>query len=275
VDDAQQADGGRIAQLEEVWRSTIQLGRTIADDEWDRPTDLPGWSVRDCYSHLVGTERSLMGDPMPEVAVDHLPHLTGPMAAMIELPVEARRTTPGAEVLAEWEDVSARRLAELRAMPDEQWDVVGWSPVGEVPFRTFMEVRVFDSWMHEQDVRRALGRPGHLHGPCVAVSVGRIRNALGFVVGKRAGAPDGASVVFEVTGDDGGTFPVVVAGGRARLADEVPADPTVHLTLDVETFCALGGGRWSGERARAEGRVAVTGDEALADAVLGAMAITP
>ena len=57
------------------------------------------------------------------------------------------------------------RVATLAAMSEEEMDTVGWSPVGEVPYRQFMRVRLFDCWMHEQDIRRAVGKPGHLEGP--------------------------------------------------------------------------------------------------------------
>jgi hypothetical protein len=30
-----------------------------------------------------------------------------------------------------------------------------------------MHIRIFDCWVHEQDMRRATGRPGHLTGPVV------------------------------------------------------------------------------------------------------------
>ena len=57
---------------------------------------------------------------------------------MNEAWVEARRRVPGNEVLAEFVETTDRRLDALRAMPPERFDVVGWSPVGEVPYREFM-----------------------------------------------------------------------------------------------------------------------------------------
>lgn len=270
----EQRNAARIAELEEVWGSVAALADELDEEAWATPTDLPGWTAKDCLSHLVGTELMLLGEPAPDVPVDHLEHLTNPFASFIEVWVEARRPVPGADVAAEWRQVVPRRLAELRALPDEAWDEVGPTPIGEAPYRDFMEIRVFDSWMHEQDIRRAVGRPGHLEGPSAEVSVGRVRAGLGFIVGKRAAAPEGTAVVVEVTGPAGGTFAVVV-DGRAREVDEVPERPDVGLTMDVETFCALGGGRWRGADALRDGRVAVAGDEDLAGRILAGMAITP
>lgn len=266
--------GERITgQLATVWASITELGSGLNEADWNTPTDLPGWTAKDCLSHMAGTEAILLGEPVPDVSVDHIPRVTSPFIAMMEVPVEARRATPAAEVMAEFVDVTNRRLAVLAAMSDEQWSTPGWSPVGEVPYATFMEVRVFDCWMHDQDIRRAVGRPGGINVGA-EVSLGRIELGLGFIVGKRAEAPDGTSVVFEVTGPYPRTYAVVV-DGRAGLTDDIPDDPTVRITTDLEVFTALGGGRWSGERAMDTGRVTVAGDSDLAQRILSGMAITP
>lgn len=262
-----------ISQLATVWASVTDLGAGLTEADWNTPTDLPGWTAKDCLSHMAGTEAILLGEPVPDVNVDHIAHVTSPFIAMMEVPVEARRATPGAEVLAEFVDVTNRRLAALAELSDEEWSTPGWSPVGEVPYATFMEVRVFDCWMHDQDIRRAVGRPGGINVGA-EVSLGRIELGLGFIVGKRAEAPDGTSVVFEVTGPYPRTYAVVV-DGRAAATHDIPADPTVRITTDLEVFTALGGGRWSGERATDTGRVTVAGDQDLATRILSGMAITP
>lgn len=260
--------------LEEEWASISAFAAGLDEAQWKTPSALPGWTVQDNLSHIVGTERMLMGEPAHDVDVSHLTHLANPFAAGMEGWVEVRRSLPGAEVLAEFDELVPRRLAQLRAMTDEEMATPGWSPIGEVPYREFMRVRVFDSWMHEQDMRRAVGVAGHLSGPVVDKALQSFTDALGFIVGKRAGAPDGASVVFVLEGETRRVYPVVV-DGRARLVDDVPAEPTVRITLPFTTFVALGGGRWSRDEALAAGGVTVEGDEALAAAVLGGMAFTP
>lgn len=263
-----------VEQLETVWASIGSLCAGFGDDEWRTPTALPGWTVQDCLSHIVGVERNLLGDPPSTAEVSHLAHVTSPFAEMLEVEVEARRGRSGAEVLAEFTETVPRRLARLRAMTDEEMSTPGWSPIGEVPYREFMAVRVFDCWMHEQDIRRAVGRPGHETGPVVDTSMERFRAAMGFVVGKRAAAPEGSSVVLAVTGRPELVFPVVVEG-RARLVEEVPAHPTVRIELPFASFVALGGGRWDRPEAEAHGGVRIEGDEDLGRRVLDGMAFTP
>lgn len=262
-----------VELLAEEWSVLDTLCADLTEAEWKTPTALPGWTVQDCLSHVIGVERMLMGDPAPDIDVSDLSHISDPISANLETWVAARRPWSGAEVLAEYREQVSRRLTALRAMTTADFDRVGFSPIGEVPYRDFMAVRVFDCWMHEQDMRRALDRPGHLQGPVVDAALERFRAAIGFVVGKRAGAPDGTSVVI-VTDSPDVVLPVVVEG-RARLADSVPDDPTVRIKVPFTTFVALGGGRWDAAQAEAAGGVTIEGDEALGRAVLAGMAFTP
>src|SRR3989442_438941 len=57
--------------------------------------------------------------------------------------------------------------------------------------------RIFDSWVHEQDMRRAVDRPGDLDSPAAAHSLGMMVGVLPYVVGKKVGAPDGSTVVVQ------------------------------------------------------------------------------
>jgi uncharacterized protein (TIGR03083 family) len=255
-----------IGLLETVWSSIDSLCSGLGDDEWDRPTDCPGWTVRDQVAHMLGTEGMLAGRAAPESERDaaSLPHVRNPIGAANETWVEGWRDRPGPEVLAAFREITAVRLAALRAMTPEEWDAEGFTPEGPGPYRGFMEIRVFDCWFHEQDIREALGVPGGLTGPVADLALGRVPKALPYVVGKKAGAPDGSTVVFEVEG----TVHAVGVDGRAALLAEVPAAPTVCLTLDRRTFGRLAGGRWSGDRARTEGSVQIEGDADLAHRIL-------
>jgi hypothetical protein len=83
-----------------------------------------------------------------------------------------------------------------------------------------MRVRVMDLWFHEQDVSEATGRPGRLDGLAAAMALDEISAVLGYVVGKKAGAPPGAAVRFERTGGLARRIDVAVSD-RARVADSL------------------------------------------------------
>lgn len=260
-----------IDSLEEVWASIVDGCGNLDEDQWALPTDCPGWSVRDQVSHLIGIEHTLLGDPVPAPVTVVPPYVKNPIGEMNEAWIEARRQTPGSEVLAEFVEVTARRLAELRSFPPEKFEEIGWSPIGQVPYRDFMDTRVLDSWTHEQDVRHALDRPGGRNGAGETLVLAKCAGAMSFVVGKKVGPPDGTFVLFDVNGKLGRPVPVVVEGGRAHVRAEVPSAPTVTLAMDQEAFWRLGLGRVSAGDALSSGQAAVSGDATLGQRVLESM----
>ena len=78
-------------------------------------------------------------------------------------------------------------------------------------------------------------------------------------------------MVFEITGDVGGTIALVMDGGRANRLDPAPDSPTVRLTMGLEPFNALGTGRWTAEQALANGSVTIDGDKALGERIVAEM----
>jgi uncharacterized protein (TIGR03083 family) len=247
-----------IDAFEQTASSMLALGGELGPADWDRPTECPGWSVKDQYSHILGIERYLLGD------TDEGDART---VANTAIDVEARRGSEPAKILGELRDVIDRRLVALRSGAIDLAEVID-TPFGRaMPYGDFMGSRAFDVWMHEQDVRRAAGRPGNLDGPGADCSRQILAGALPFVIGKRAAAAPGQVVVIETPehqwrveiGDD----------RRARFRDG-EAEPTVRLRMAWETFVRLGGGRVPATDADVE----IAGDTDLAGRVLVGLAIT-
>lgn len=270
---AERGGGGEavIDSLAEVWASVADACQDLDASQWALPTDCPGWSVQDQLSHLVGIERTLLGDPSPPPVGQVPGYVKNQIGEMNEAWVEPQRELSGSEVLAAFVDVTDRRLDVLRGLPAEKFDEVGWSPIGQVPYRDFMGTRVLDSWTHEQDIRRAVDRPGGRNGAGEKHVLKQCAGAMTFVVGKKVAPPDGTTVLFEVGGDLGRPVPVEVAGGRAHVRPEPPSDPTVTLTMDQEAFWRLGFGRVSPAEVLASGEARVSGDAALGQRVLESM----
>lgn len=259
--------------LASVWSQVADLCRDLDEAQWSRPTECPGWSVKDNVAHMIGTERMLLGEQPPPVDLGDAGHVRNDIGRANEHWVETYRTQPGTEVLAAFEATTQRRLDVLRAMTTEEWDKEGFTPEGPGPYRQFMAIRVFDCWYHEQDIREALDRPGDLDGPVADLSIGRIERGLPYVVGKKAAAPQGSTVAFDV---DGSPRLEVAVGvdGRAKVLDVVPDAPTVRLRMDRRTYARLAGGRWPGSRALDEGLVVIEGDRQLGETIVANMAFT-
>jgi uncharacterized protein (TIGR03083 family) len=260
------------AALAETWGSLAEVCHDLVAAEWLLPTECPGWSVQDQLSHLIGIERTLMGEAPPTWDAPLGSHVKNDFAAVNETWVAVRRELPGNDVLGEFREVTAQRLGDLGGLSADEWAKVGFSPVGQVPYVDFMDVRVFDSWVHEQDVRLALDRPGGGDSRASQIALDRVRGAMPFVVGKKAGAPDGAVVRFDLSGPgaDALRFDVGVEGGRARLVP-TEGEPTVTLSMSSVDFTRLGCGRTTSDVVEAAGGVAVEGDAALGRGILGVM----
>jgi uncharacterized protein (TIGR03083 family) len=254
-----------LAGLDACWEHLLALGEELTDQDWERPTRCPGWRVKDLYAHVVGTESMLLGRRPPEVEVRERPHVRNDIGAFNEAWVVALESRSRAELLNLIREVIAERRAALSALSDDAWEEVGFTPAGQDTHGRFMRIRVFDQWMHEQDARAAVGRPGHVVGPAVTLSLEEAGASLGYVVGKRAGAPAGTGVRIEVTGPTTRRYDLDVAE-RASVVEDLGRDPDVELRIPLEAFVALIGGRDDAERARAV--VEVRGDEDLARRIL-------
>lgn len=264
----EQTSSPSIDNLERTWRSVLELCTGLTEEEWKRPTGCPGWSVQDNVSHLIDYEARALGQPAPDGAPLRGEHLKNPLGEGNEVGVEHRRRLRGDEVMAELREVTAARAAQLRALgPDDLAQEVV-TPAGPGTVATMLRLRVMDTWSHEQDIRRALGRPGHEEGPAVEEAVGYFAGFLPLVVAKRAAAPDGAVVVFEI--GEVHRSAVQVAEGRGRAVDVPPAGATVRLTMSAGTFAALVGGR-----SDAPDDVEVEGDQALGHRILGVLGFMP
>lgn len=264
-----------VAALTEVWVSLAELGQALSDEQWRAPSPLPGWSVQDNFSHIIGTEMMLAGRPQPEIEIDRAanPHVKNDIGAFNEAWVAHLRASSPTEVLALFEEITASRLEALREITDEAWNEVGFTPAGQDTHGRFMQIRVFDCWLHEQDVRDAVGVPGHLTGIAVDVALDEMSTALGFVVGKRAGIGSGNSVTFALTHDG-----VVVrelhveVAERAAVVSALAEPATATLTMPVGVMTRLGAGRVTADALR--DHVEITGDTAVGERVLANMAYT-
>lgn len=232
-----------IDKLRDVWASISELGAGLDESEWKTATDLPGWTVQDNLAHLIGTERTLQGLPRPDHVAPDADHVKNPIGAANEIEVDSRRHLSGADVLNEWNDTVALRLATFEAGGDDYFEQPAMTPTGPGTVADFLHIRVMDCWAHEQDMRRAVGRPGGLDSASAAHSIDRLIRTLPIVVGKRAATPEGAAVAFDITGPVERHLVYEVRDGRAGLVDTSSAPPIATVSMDSETFAILAFGR--------------------------------
>ncbi len=258
-----------VASLEDLHSLTSSLD----PEDWTRATDCPGWDVHDVVAHVVGFEAMLDGSPTPGQVLDET-HVHNEIGAINQAWIESLRDVEPAALLDDLRALADRRRQELAARPPEDFEALTWSPVGEVPLARFLQIRTFDVWFHEQDVREATSRPGGLDGPVAERALTELTSALGYVVGKRGEVPDGDSVRFVLASDpsssDGRPEIVidVAVRGRARVVDDLEGDPTAVVETDLATFTRLAGGRRDPQELLDSGRVRISGDAELGDRVV-------
>lgn len=231
-----------------VWDDLDALLGGLSEADWEKPSALAGWDIKAVVSHIIGTESFLQGvsPPEPDIDVKALDHVRNDIGVMNECWVRHLSGEPGVQVLEKFREVTSARRKVLEAMTDEQWNAVSFTPAGPDSYGRFMRIRVFDCWMHEQDIRIGLQRPSsdkELLGPALRLSLDEVETSMGFVVGKMAKAPDGSRVLFDLTGPHARQIRVSV-DGRAQLVDDFgDAEPTATIRVDALQFTRLAGGR--------------------------------
>lgn len=234
----------------------------------DAPTDCPGWTVQDVIAHLAHLESVMCGDVSDDGAAGEAElasHYT-------ETGVLHRRTQSLAQVTAELRAAITLRSEQLTDLPDDPDQPAPVTPGGiDWTWDVLLRNRCVDMWVHEQDIRRAIGRPGGMDSTAAQVVTMTFSFAMPYVLGKRVRPEPGTTVRWNVTGEVPVDLAVRVGDdGRAQRLDVIDG-PVTTLSMSTETFAVLVAGRRSADQVD----VTIEGDQVLGRSVLDAMAVTP
>jgi uncharacterized protein (TIGR03083 family) len=262
-----------VKALVDEWEQIAEFMQGRTDEEWHRQSILPGWSVQDIVAHMIGTECMLSGQTPPPATRDlkASDHVRNDIAAMNEQWVDSMRELSPSETLDRFRAVTKGRAETLAAMTQEEFDAPSWTPAGQADYKRFMQIRVYDCRLHEQDIRDTLGMPGNGSGPQAEITVDEIALALGFIVGKKAGAASGTALTIELTGEVARTIHVEV-DGRASVVDRLESPADVTISIASELFVRLAGGRV--EPSAVIDQITWTGDRDLGMRVVSALPFT-
>jgi uncharacterized protein (TIGR03083 family) len=233
-----------------------ELLRGLPDADWARPA-LRDLDVQGLVGHLTGVEedvqRCLAGDP----AVAAAEHVASTQAAAVR---QAGRTP--AQTREEWRRAAERTIELARAGDlDAEMAVHGL----RVPLSLLLVVRAFELWVHDNDIRQAVGLPPSVPDPATLGLMTEVAARLLPHAAARTGADEPMNLHLVLTGPGGGTWDVPIGtGGSGGDSTAEPAD--VVIVSDAIDFCRLVANR----AAPAALDLHITGDAGRAAAVLAA-----
>jgi uncharacterized protein (TIGR03083 family) len=240
--------------LEQCYDAIESVCSRLDSAQWQIQSLCPDWTARDVVSHLGMMERVLTGwlpDGADEVApLDRIAPYQDEVAGLDD---EAFRSRIAG--------IFTARRADLAKLTDADLALPSWTPIGPRTYGGFLEIRIFDFWVHERDITTPLGWATDDAGPRAEIALGQVEGSIGYIVGKKVGLPDHTSIVFHLTGPIERNISVII-DGRARQVESVP-NPTVELTTDSTTFIQLAAGRIDPQQQLDTGKVSVSGDRDL------------
>jgi uncharacterized protein (TIGR03083 family) len=242
--------------LEQCYDAIEGLCARMDKAQWRVQSLCPEWTSRDVVNHLALMERAMTG--WVPSSTEELPHFERVLSGDYE--VAALGDKDFADLVTE---TFAARRGDLAKLTAADLDRPSWTPVGVKTFGRFLEIRVFDFWVHERDITTPLGWPTDDTGARAEIALAEVAGSLGYIVGKRIGLPDGSSIVFHLTGPLKRDLSVVVEG-RAKVVDHLD-QPDVELTTDFLTFMQLACGRIDPQQQIDAGKVTWTGNGELGE----------
>ncbi|HEX4093282.1 MAG TPA: maleylpyruvate isomerase N-terminal domain-containing protein [Trebonia sp.] len=242
--------------LEQCYDAIESLAGRMDATEWRTQSLCPDWDMRGVITHLGMMERVMTGW-LPESADD-----TPPLDRIAPYH-EQTAALDDAAFAARIAEIFAARRADLARLTEADLARPGWTPIGPRGYGGFLEMRIFDFWVHQRDITTPLGWPSDDGGPAAEIALAQVTGSIGYIVGKKIGLPDGASIVFHLTGPVKRDLAVVV-DGRAKAVARVE-HPDVELTMDTVTFIQLAAGRIDPQPQIDAGLVTWAGDARLAD----------
>jgi uncharacterized protein (TIGR03083 family) len=256
----------------------LELLSSLADDDWAKPTACEGWSVKDIAAHLLaddlgrlsrGRDRFAEAAFAPEGRRSYEAELLAFINRMNESWVAAaRRLSPPLliDLLRFSGDQTQRYLESLDPMAIGE--PVSWAGPDPAPVWLDVAREFTERWLHQQQLRDAVQRPGlkepRFFAPVLDTLVRALPHTFRDVL-----APRDTRVALSISGESGGEWALVRDAHCWALYRGAAARPAAAVTIDQETAWRLFTKGLTKDEAKAELR----GDRSLAARVLDTVSI--
>jgi uncharacterized protein (TIGR03083 family) len=238
LDDAPTLDVRPLLELER--RALLSLLAELDADAWCQSTVCPGWTVKDVALHVIGDDLSLLSIVRDRDLSGLIPATTHRSDIITSLNAKndawvaaARGLSPRIITgLMEWtwtELAPYYRGVDLRAEAR-----VGWASDGVVPMWLEVARSLTEHWLHQQQIRDAVGRPGlvdhELLAPVVATLIWAVPHHY-----RSVRAPVGTEVGIGISGSGGGEWTLTRRADGWELDHTRAVEPAgrIELTSDA------------------------------------------
>lgn len=260
-------------------RLLLDLFADLTEEDWQRPTVCAGWTVRDIGLHLLGDDIGYLSGARDHFSnpffagrdMERWESLVQNINEANELWVRAtQRISPS--MLCTLLELTGKQFYEyissldMMAMNGE----VSWAGPGAAPVWLDTAREYTERWLHQQQIRDAVNRPGMKERRFFHPVLDAFVRALPHTY--RDVAVTGTTVVkLVVTGEAGDVWYVVSEPKGWSLYKTVALQPASIVTMDQETCWRL---FTKGiDRGQARAMVRIEGDVALGEKVLETVSI--
>lgn len=190
----------------------LQLLISLSEEDWEQPTICPGWSVKDIVLHLLGDDIGLLSRKRDSFSQPNAPRLTSwdELVTFInqnnERWVEAtRRISP--QIACTLLRLTGIELYQYLSSLDPLvlGDPVSWAGPDAAPVWLDIAREYTERWLHQQQIRDAVGKPGfkepYVFAPVLQTFVYALPRTFSAV-----DAPDETIIQLTITGAAGGEW---------------------------------------------------------------------
>jgi len=232
---------------------------TLTDAQWVArgPRDL---TVQGLVGHLIGVELDFQAQlDGAGSGAGETEHVASTQASAMAQVGRSPRAT-----YADWVGASAATIERIGALDPAALAAPMTLHRVTLPVDPMLVIRAFEMWTHEEDIRRATGRPLAAPEPArVALMTQLAARLVPAGMARVRGPRPSRPIRLVLTGPGGGAWTLPVEAGTGARGE-------ARVVMDAVEFCRLVANR----RDPADGGVLVSGDDTLAaDLLAGAAAL--
>jgi len=254
----------------------LALLGSLDEDDWDRATAAPGWSVKDVTAHLVGGDFGILSGKRDGYHATY--KKVDDYAQLVEL--INRLNMDWIKVMSR---MSPRLLMDLLAFtgpevescfasldPLNMGGPVEWAGPDSAPVWFDIAREFTERWHHQQQIRDATARPPLYDPYFLAPVLDTFVRALPYNF-RHLAAPEGTVVRLEISGDAGGVWFLHRVSQTWILAVDSETEPAADVILPQDTGWRLFTKGIDRQEARV--RAVIRGDAGLASPIFETTAI--